>query len=973
MNTTTEHRPHGAGTQSDEVLLRRAREGDSKALAVIYEQTCPEVYRTIRSMVRSEDDAMDILQDTYLKAFTRLDQLQSGASLRPWLRQAAANTARDFLRRKKPSLFSELEKEDDGPVLDFEDDRAEALPELVLDRKETQRLVREMLDELSEEQRLVIGMYYYRELSVKEIADQLGVSQNTVKSQLRYGRQKIEKRVRVLEKQGVKLCGLSPILFFRTLLKQGLESTAVPAKLGAATRQISAQGVRALEPAANGMRIKTVTTKGLLLKRVLIGAGALAAAGGISVGAGALLSRNRDMGNVRPPEIREEQIADRAEDRAPETPDGTSEAAEPQLYDNWQEAFLGLLAGTAKGVEQEGRPEAFMMGPSGFYYRSLSGGTDDAFWYLGDFDGDGTPELLMPYGLADGNNMTLYDWTDEGVEEYLGELGPCGLHGEDETGATTLLYGPEAGYFYYNAGTTELEVLQEEWNGEGGWVFNDWLEGVGANYRLLPEHGALSREEAAVYPVSYEIYSGLGYFLEHLTVTYDYRTNEPLNDEYFIDGADYVTEEQYRAAEQVFLDAASVRSIDQTGAPQFAQIPADEVEGPLSTVELVDLLGGFDERPEWSDASEALERALHPEQAITALISDPEALLETLKTQYPSERLGEGCWDFALGGADKNNVLVIRYRQSAAEGDCCFVSALSRTDLLDGTANFLRVAQGEQTVLYQEEGFTHVYGLRTVETSLGRRGVLLGFQSEQYPDDVMDGFVTTESPAVLENSVSLRPLRFSAAEALTERLAGGLDAAGSDLGDPVTAGALRGVDNGSWEEALVPFLEHPELLLNGAWFTYEAVWYQPEQISWDAAILGTQPNDGSAELLLRLVHEGPDVDDWILVRLDYRRGAIWAEADGPWQVGTGGVASAGDLDPADAPEYRVLRVESENYGVRYHVGWETGDPAQPYEVLNGWSSYYGEPSLPTQTLVFRSIAAVEQSLHDRDMVIDTAN
>lgn len=71
----------------------------------------------------------------------------------------------------------------------------------------------------SDEQRLVVGMFYYEQMSVKEIAQTLGISENTVKSRLSYGRKKIEMQVKELEKKGTKLYSLAPLPFLLLLFK----------------------------------------------------------------------------------------------------------------------------------------------------------------------------------------------------------------------------------------------------------------------------------------------------------------------------------------------------------------------------------------------------------------------------------------------------------------------------------------------------------------------------------------------------------------------------------------------------------------------------------------------------------------------------------------------------------------------------------------------------------------------------------
>ena len=203
-------------------LITRAKAGDQTAISILYEQTYNQVYYTVKSMIKDEDAVFDILQDSYIKAFSHLDSFEGGDKFTAWVRQIAANTARDWMKKKSPMLFSELEQSSDMdlPAEEwFEDENCDHLPEYVIDQNETSRLIREILDELPEDQRAVIGMYYYEEMSVKEIAASMNATENAVKSRLLYGRRKIEKKVRELEKNGTKLYGLAPIPFLLWLLR----------------------------------------------------------------------------------------------------------------------------------------------------------------------------------------------------------------------------------------------------------------------------------------------------------------------------------------------------------------------------------------------------------------------------------------------------------------------------------------------------------------------------------------------------------------------------------------------------------------------------------------------------------------------------------------------------------------------------------------------------------------------------------
>lgn len=218
-----------------EELLARARENDQDALAGIYGWSKDAVYKVIKVLIKDEDTVYDILQDTYVKAFTRLDQLQDADKLLPWLKMIARNTAKDWLKKSKPVFFEDISGgTEDSESLSFEEQieekRTDVNPELSMDEKETSRLVMEILDQLPEDQRMVIGMFYYEEMSVKDIAVTLGVSENTVKSRLSYGRKKIKEQVLDLEKRGTKLYNVAPFIFFLYLLRQLEGSGAVEAK-----------------------------------------------------------------------------------------------------------------------------------------------------------------------------------------------------------------------------------------------------------------------------------------------------------------------------------------------------------------------------------------------------------------------------------------------------------------------------------------------------------------------------------------------------------------------------------------------------------------------------------------------------------------------------------------------------------------------------------------------------------------------
>lgn len=149
----------------DREIIKRAKNGDQDAITILYQENYYAVLGAIRSLIRDEDEAMDLLQDTFVKAFSRLEQLK-GDSFTPWVKRIGINTAKDYLAKKKPLLFSQMAGEDssenDTPIQDtFEEESSEGNPEITLDQQETARLMNEILDTLPDEQRIVINLCYY--------------------------------------------------------------------------------------------------------------------------------------------------------------------------------------------------------------------------------------------------------------------------------------------------------------------------------------------------------------------------------------------------------------------------------------------------------------------------------------------------------------------------------------------------------------------------------------------------------------------------------------------------------------------------------------------------------------------------------------------------------------------------------------------------------------------------------------------
>lgn len=181
----------------------------NEQLTELYEKTYKSVYAVAYSIVKNEQDALDLTQDTYIAAFEKIESLSDQAKFDKWVIQIAANKCKDFLRKKKPTLFSQMDTEDTEFEEEIVDSSDSFNPDAVLDKNQTAEVVKEILYTLPEDQRLCVVLFYGQELKISEIADSLGVSENTVKSRLNYGKKKIKQEVEALEKKGTKLYGIS--------------------------------------------------------------------------------------------------------------------------------------------------------------------------------------------------------------------------------------------------------------------------------------------------------------------------------------------------------------------------------------------------------------------------------------------------------------------------------------------------------------------------------------------------------------------------------------------------------------------------------------------------------------------------------------------------------------------------------------------------------------------------------------------
>ena len=202
--------------------VRNAMQGDSESFAFLYNSTYYNMYYLAMKYVKNEQDAEDIVQDSYIKAQLNMGMLHEPEKFNSWLGCIVANTALNFLKKKKPLVFSAVGGEDNNGqsfIYEIQDHNETYQPEQAYSKEEIKVLVREMVDTLSDEQRMCLMMYHFDGQSIRAIADSMGCSENTVKSRLYYGRNALRKKMEALKEKGYQLYTVTPIPFLLYLLR----------------------------------------------------------------------------------------------------------------------------------------------------------------------------------------------------------------------------------------------------------------------------------------------------------------------------------------------------------------------------------------------------------------------------------------------------------------------------------------------------------------------------------------------------------------------------------------------------------------------------------------------------------------------------------------------------------------------------------------------------------------------------------
>ena len=239
-----------------------------KELEKIYNEAYRAVYWTAMSLLKNEEEAEDIVQDTFVTLIESYDTLKDKSKVTPWLKKIAANKSLNRLTRSKTvAVEDEFFEGVEAVSEDF-------LPDSLVESAETRKIIMDIIENaLSEDIRRTLILFYFDEMSTREIAEILGVPEGTVRRRLNFARNKIKKEVEKYEKENdTKLFGMAALPFLSKLFMKEAEQVPLKPMSASLTTALSASS-NALAKGAATKSAASAAAKGtgIMINKFLIG------------------------------------------------------------------------------------------------------------------------------------------------------------------------------------------------------------------------------------------------------------------------------------------------------------------------------------------------------------------------------------------------------------------------------------------------------------------------------------------------------------------------------------------------------------------------------------------------------------------------------------------------------------------------------------------------------------------------------
>lgn len=228
-------------------LAFAAKNGNERSFEELYTAFYQKVYALARTTMKNDADAEDVLQQTFISAWTNIGKLDDPAAFNTWIQRITLNQCYSMLRKRRidiPIDVSEFDGDDDEPM-QIESDVM--LPEVYAEKEDLRIRLGHIIDDLSDVQRQTIMLYYFDEMSVAEIAAAMDCSENTVKSRLFLARKaiktEIEERERKSGERFYAIAGLPMIAFGRLFIAQVKSTLISPAAASSVISRITGHPV----------------------------------------------------------------------------------------------------------------------------------------------------------------------------------------------------------------------------------------------------------------------------------------------------------------------------------------------------------------------------------------------------------------------------------------------------------------------------------------------------------------------------------------------------------------------------------------------------------------------------------------------------------------------------------------------------------------------------------------------------------
>lgn len=277
-------------------LVEKIKKGDNKSFEKLYKLTEREVWFTCISFLKNETTAQDIMQETYITAFLKIQSLEKSSQIRSWLNRIAVNKCKNYLKGKGEIQLDDEIFENQAIV----DERISIPEEYISDKAKREIILSIMQEVLSDVQYQAVIMHYFNEMTVDEIAEVFECSRGTVLSRLNYSRAKMKTAIEDYEnKSGDKLHGVVFVPFFTTIFREQAKSLCVPSITitlpnGESLVTAASKGVSTAVKSSTATAVKTGAVTAVKTKVIAMACGMTLLFAGTTVGTSLLAGYKSD-------------------------------------------------------------------------------------------------------------------------------------------------------------------------------------------------------------------------------------------------------------------------------------------------------------------------------------------------------------------------------------------------------------------------------------------------------------------------------------------------------------------------------------------------------------------------------------------------------------------------------------------------------------------------------------------------------